>query len=169
MFRRININIILLIILGFQIFFIVKTVSEEKDRLEEMGKSVIKSATMTQVEKTEENTKLFTESELSEEYDKKTMYRLDLEIENTFSEPVELDFDFAYIQVKSSEDYYFSSEKDWYYADIDEYERPFCEMLPPGETATVSYYVLLYTTDFTELRVYPWSGRDEYVVVENMP
>lgn len=169
MFRRININIILLIILGFQIFSIVKMVAEETDRLEEMGKSVIKSATMTQVEKTEENTKLFSESDLSEEYDKKTMYRLDLEIENTFSEPIELDFDFSYVHVKSSEGYYFDSEKDWYYSEIDEYDRPYCEMIPPGETVTVSYYVLLYTTAFEELRVYPWSDREEYVVIENMP
>lgn len=162
--RRLNINVILFIILILQIVSIVKNFTEEKERLEEMGLGVIKSATMTEVEKTEDNMRYFSEYDLNEDYDKKTMYRLDLEVANTGSEPVELDFDLSYIKVESSEGYYFVSEKDWYYGDME--DRPYCEMIPGGTTAVVSYYVLLYTDNFEELRVYPWSGREEYVVIQ---
>ena len=166
MFKKININLLLFIIVIFEIVSLVKSVSEKKKDIEEMKQDTVVSATMTKVEKTDENMRLFREEQLDEKYNEKFMYRLDLRINNPTTEPIDLHYEFFWIDVKSAEGNYFSCARDEYYAGMPKVGRPRCDTLPSGTEMVVSYYVILDTYDFTELRVYPWMGSDEYVVVE---
>lgn len=125
---------------------------------------------VVKVEKNEEVEFLFSEYQLDETNQRKSIYRVDVDIKNSGNQEVGVLTDLGYVKTLDDNGYYIYNRVENYYwkkQDADTYL--YKETIPAGQTGTVSYFLVMDEGTETDVITMEFGNMDGVKTTVNMP